>query len=530
MENGCILEMQNIEKEYYGNKVLKGINLKLKPGEILAVIGENGAGKSTLMNVLFGMPEIYGTGGYKGKIIYKGKEVMIQSPHHAMELGIGMVHQEFMLLPQFTVTENVKLNREITKKTPLSALGYKGLELLDRKQMGQETRTALDKVGLGVSEWSLVEGMPVGYMQFIEIAREIDKTGIQVIVFDEPTAVLTETESKRLLNVMKKIAEDGVGIIFISHKLDEIIDVADTIMVMRDGEQVTTIPAQGVTAIQLAELMVGRGIDSSEIAEARDFENTEAIMELKDFHVDMPGEKVKGIDLSIKKGEIIGFAGLAGYGKLGIANGIMGLYPAAGQVMFEGKPLKLNNTMEVLKHHIAFVSEDRKGVGLVLDSSIENNITVPSIQVYHKYLKKYLFVTQLDKNAVSRQTERMIEELKIKCTGPKQKVGDLSGGNQQKVCIAAALSLEPDMLLVSEPTRGIDIGAKQIVLNYLKRLNREQGVTIMVTSSELKELRSICDRIVVITQGKIAGILKPDSPDADFGVLMSGVGKTAEVI
>lgn len=528
MGQNCVLEMQNIEKEYYGNKVLKGVSIELKAGEILAIIGENGAGKSTLMNVLFGMPEIHGTGGYKGKIIYRGKEVVIKSPHHAMELGIGMVHQEFMLLPNFTITENIKLNREITKTNIISAVGGKRLELLDLKTMGKQAREALDKVGLGVGEWTVVEGMPVGYMQFVEIAREIDKKGIQVIVFDEPTAVLTESESQRLLAVMKKIAAEGVGIIFISHKLDEVIEVADKIMVMRDGEQITTLEGKRASAMQLAELMVGRGIDSSQIAEKRNFDNAENILQLKNFKVDMPGEKVRGIDLNIKKGEIVGFAGLAGYGKLGIANGIMGLHPASGEMIFEGKVMKLNDTMSILKHHIAFVSEDRKGVGLVLNNSIENNITVPAMQVYKKYLKKVLFFSQIDRKSISRQAERMVKELNIKCTGTKQKVGALSGGNQQKVCIAAALALEPDLLLVSEPTRGIDIGAKQIVLDYLKRLNREKGMTVIITSSELKELRSICDRIVVVTQGKIAGELKPDAPDGDFGMLMSGVTKREE--
>lgn len=526
-EQEYVLEMKNIGKEYYGNKVLKDISLQLRPGEIVSIIGENGAGKSTLMNVLFGMPVIHSTGGYEGTVFYNGSEVHIKSPFHAMELGIGMVHQEFMLLPDFTVTENIKLNREITKPNPLSRLIGKRMETLDRRTMKNDARRALDKVGLGIDEWSLVEGMPVGYMQFVEIAREIDKKDIKVIVFDEPTAVLTESESQRLLEVMKNIAASGVGILFISHKLDEVIQVSDRIMVMRDGEHITTIPGKSATAIQLAELMVGRGIDADSIAQYRDFKDAETIMSIRDFKVMMPGEMVKGIDLDIKKGEIIGFAGLAGYGKLGISNGILGTYHAQGEVRYKGELLKLNDPLSVLKNHIAFVSEDRKGVGLILQDSIEDNIVSPSMQVHGRFLKHYGPVSQVDRRSISECAGRMIGELQIKCTGAKQPVGALSGGNQQKVCIAAALTLEPDMLFVSEPTRGIDIGAKKIVLDYLQKLNRENGVTVVVTSSELKELRSICDKIVIITKGKIQGVLLPDAPDAEYGLMMSGASETA---
>ena len=517
-----VLEMKNIGKEYYGNRVLKGISFQLKPGEIMSVIGENGAGKSTLMNVLFGMPVIHSTGGYEGSVLYEGKEVSIKSPYHAMELGIGMVHQEFMLLPDFTVTENIKLNRELTKSNPFSRVFGKKLETLDRKNMKQDARKALDQVGLGIDEWALVEGMPVGYMQFVEIAREIDKKDIKVIVFDEPTAVLTESESQRLLEVMKKIAGTGVGIIFISHKLDEVIQISDKIMVMRDGEHVTTLPGKSASAVRLAELMVGRGINADSIARYRDFSDGETLMSIRGLKVMMPGEMVKGIDLDIKKGEIIGFAGLAGYGKLGISNGILGTCRADGEVVYKGESLKLNDPLAVLKKHIAFVSEDRKGVGLILQDSIEDNIVNPSMQVHGHFLKRYGPFSQIDRKKISERAKKMIGELQIKCTGPKQAVGALSGGNQQKVCIAAALTLEPEMLFVSEPTRGIDIGAKKIVLDYLKKLNREDGVTIVVTSSELKELRSVCDKIVIITRGKIQGVLLPDAPDAEYGLMMSG--------
>lgn len=522
MGDNYILKMVNIEKEYYGNKVLKGISFDIRPGEIMALVGENGAGKSTLMNVLFGMEQIHRTGGFKGQVFFDGKEVHIASPKEAMELGIGMVHQEFMLLPGFTITENIKLNREILKPGLLSKVFGKRLSNLDRPAMKQDARTSLDKIGLEVSEEQTVAGLPVGYMQFVEIAREIDKTNMKLIVFDEPTAVLTEIEAQRLLDTMKKIASDGVAVIFISHKLDEIIQVSDRIMVMRDGEQVCTVEKKDTDAIRLAELMVGRGIDAGSIAEKRDLDDREIIMSIRNLEVDMPGEAVKGLDLDIRKGEIIGLGGLAGQGKIGVSNGILGLYPSDGSISYEGQQLPMNNPLAVLKRKIAFVSEDRRNVGLILSESIEENIAIGALRVNGKFLKKYGPVTQIDKKAVKDNSDRMIEDFKIKCVSGKRHVSDLSGGNQQKVCMARALTMEPDLLFVSEPTRGIDIGAKQLLLDHLVKLNREKGVTIVMTSSELKELRSVCDRIAIVTGGKLEGILYPDSSDAEFGLMMSG--------
>lgn len=522
VDKNYILKMDHIEKEYYGNKVLKGISFDIKPGEIMALVGENGAGKSTLMNVLFGMEQIHRTGGFKGQVFFDGREVHIASPKEAMELGIGMVHQEFMLLPGFTITENIKLNREILKQGLLSKVFGKRLSNLDRPAMKQDARKSLDKIELEVSEEQTVSGLPVGYMQFVEIAREIDKTNMKLIVFDEPTAVLTEIESQRLLDTMKKIASEGVAVIFISHKLDEIIQVSDRIMVMRDGEQVCTVEKKDTDAIKLAELMVGRGIDAGSIAEKRNLNNREIIMSIRNLEVDMPGETVKGFDLDIRKGEIIGLGGLAGQGKIGISNGILGLYPSDGNITYEGKALPLNNPLGVLKRKIAFVSEDRRNVGLILSESIEENIAIGALRVNGRFLKKFGPITQIDKKAVKENSDQMIQDFKIKCVSGKQHVSDLSGGNQQKVCMARALTMEPDLLFVSEPTRGIDIGAKQLLLDHLVKLNREKGVTIVMTSSELKELRSVCDRIAIVTGGKLEGILYPDSSDAEFGLMMSG--------
>ncbi|QEK12501.1 sugar ABC transporter ATP-binding protein [Crassaminicella thermophila] len=524
MSEKYVLQMNNIEKEYFGNQVLKGVSLSVKPGEIHALLGENGAGKSTLMNVLFGMPVIHSTGGFSGEVIIEGEKVDIKSPKEAMEIGIGMVHQEFMLVPGFSLTENIKLNREITKDNPISRLFGDSLKFLDYKKMNKDARKALDTLGINIEEWVKVAGLPVGYMQFIEIAREIDKSNVRLLVFDEPTAVLTESEADNLIRSMKKLAASGIAILFITHRLDEVMEAADKITILRDGELVATRKKEETNVGELAELMVGRKIEVTQKDESNkeELENREVILSIKDLRVDMPGEEVKGIDLEVRKGEILGIGGLAGQGKIGIANGIMGLYESTGEVLLRGEKLKLNDTKEALKSGLAFVSEDRRGIGLLLDSSIEHNIVVTTMQIKDKFLKKFVFFDQIDTKATRVHALKMIENLDIRCTGPTQLTRRLSGGNQQKVCIARALTLEPNVLFVSEPTRGIDIGAKKLVLDLLVKLNKELGMTIVMTSSELAELRSICDRIAIISEGKIEGILSPSASDRDFGLMMAG--------
>ncbi|MDD2494415.1 MAG: sugar ABC transporter ATP-binding protein [Tissierellia bacterium] len=523
-----LLNIKNVSKEYYGNKVLKNINIELKKGEIHALIGENGAGKSTLMNILFGMPVIHSTGGFEGKIEIEDKEVNIKTPHEAMDYGIGMVHQEFMLIPGFTIAENIKLNREITNPNIVSKVFGKRYETLDYKKMNEDARKALDTLDMDIDEFTTVAGLPIGHMQFIEIAREIDKTGIKILVFDEPTAVLAESEAKNLLKAMKKLASTGIGIIFISHRLDEIIDVADKVTVLRDGEHVATKDIKDTSAIEIAQLMIGRkvSIDRSESAERKTTDET--ILSIKDLHVAMPGERVMGIDLEVKKGEILGIGGLAGQGKLGIANGLMGIYPAKGEIIFNGNKLELNNPKGSIKAGIGFVSEDRKGIGLLLEESIELNIAFTAMQINNEFLTDLGLLKLKNSGKIRKHALEMIKDLDIRCTSPSQKTGRLSGGNQQKVCVARALTQNPILLFVSEPTRGIDIGAKKLVLDLLLQLNQEYGMTVIMTSSELAELRSICDKIAIICEGKVEGILSPLASDAEFGLMMSGSSKLAD--
>lgn len=528
MENKYVLKMEGITKEFFGNKVLKGVDLKVRPGEIHALMGENGAGKSTLMNILFGMPVISTTGGFGGTIEFNGEPVKIDNPHKAMELGIGMVHQEFMLVPGFTVTENIKLGREITVPTVASSVFGPSLEKLDKETMAKDARKALDTIGLGIEEYAKVAGMPVGYMQFIEIAREIDKTGIQLLIFDEPTAVLTESEAERLLDTMRVIASKGIAIIFITHRINEVIEVTDSMTVLRDGTFVERLETKDTTAARVAKLMIGRQVEKlvdNQEEDKRTISDEDVLLSLKNLYVDMPGERVKGVNLELRRGEILGIGGLAGQGKVGIPNGILGLYPAFGEITLDGEKIDPTKLGDALNKGVAFVSEDRRGVGLLLDESIEQNITFTASQVQGKFLKKYGFFTQVDTKATKQHALDMIQALDIRCTGPEQYAGRLSGGNQQKVCLARAITMEPKLLIVSEPTRGIDIGAKKLVLELLAKMNREQGMTIIMVSSELNELRSLCDRIAIVSDGKLTGIFAPDASDAEYGLAMSGVSE-----
>ncbi len=526
-----VLKMDDIAKEYYGNRVLKGVKLHIRPGEIHALMGENGAGKSTLMNILFGMPVIHSTGGFEGTVEVNGEQVQIDTPLKAMDLGIGMVHQEFMLIPGFTVTENIKVGRELSTPNLVSRLFGRSMETLDFKAMRRDARKALKTIGLQIEEYIRVAGLPVGYMQFIEIARELDKTGIRLLVLDEPTAVLTESEAERLLEAMRVISAQGIAIIFITHRLDEVMAVADSMTILRDGEFVARKEIKDTNVVEIAELMIGRKVEKlvdDGIPDTRSIREDQIAVSLRDYKVDMPGEMVRGIDLDIRKGEILGIGGLAGQGKLGIPNGIIGLYKATGEVKINGEALNLDKLGDALDHKVAFVSEDRRGVGLLLDESIEQNIIFSAMQTNERFLKKIGWTKLYDGAAAKSHAEEMVKTLDIRCTGIRQPAGALSGGNQQKVCLARALTLEPDILFVSEPTRGIDIGAKKLVLEYLAKLNRELGMTVVIVSSELMELRSVSDRIAIISDGKLACILKPDDSDADFGLAMSGAWKGGE--
>ena len=527
-----LLKMEHISKDFYGNQVLQNVDFFVKLGEIVALVGENGAGKSTLMNILFGDPAIHETGGFEGKIIFDGKKINFASPFDAIDAGIGMIHQEFILIPEFTATENILLNREPTKYNFLSKAFGGSLNLLDREEMKKKAIRAIKMLEIELDPEMVVKEMPVGYKQFTEIAREINRESTKLLVFDEPTAVLTESEAVMIIKAIRKLAAKGVSIIFISHRLKEIFDICDRVVVLRDGcIQKELIPSE-THPREITEIMIGHELVKNicKSKEIRKFDET--ILEVNKLWVDMPGGQVNGASFKVNKGEIFGIGGLAGQGKLGIANGIMGLYPAEGEVKFKGKPVFLNNSRYVLEQGIAFVSEDRRRLGLLLDQPIFWNIAFAAMQVKDNFTKSLLggIIKWRDEKAMIKVAREYIEALQIKCVSEKQLACELSGGNQQKLCLAKVFVLKPELMFVSEPTRGIDVGAKSLVLNTLRRYNSKHGTTIIMISSELEELRLSCDRIAIVNKGRIAGILPPTAKPIEFGLLMLGEKSEAEEV
>lgn len=522
--NTPLLQMRNIQKDFFGNQVLSDINITLGAGEVLGLCGENGAGKSTLMKILFGMDVIRETGGYGGDILINGEKVAFNTPFDALNAGIGMVHQEFSLIPGFTATENILLNREPVKQSAAAKVFGDRLNTLNYKEMDSRAEAAIEKMGVKIDSDMVIHNMPVGHKQFTEIARELSKENLKLLILDEPTAVLTEKEAEALLDSIRSMAKRGISVIFITHRLHEILSVCDKVVVMRDGLVVRDVPAAETSVEDITRWMVGRDVQgtpaqaNTQVAD----DNRKTILSIQRLWVDMPGETVRDVSLDVKEGEILGIGGLAGQGKLGIPNGVMGLYEAGGKVIFDGQEIPLNNPRKCLDSSLAFVSEDRREVGLLLDESLEWNIAFPAMQIQNKFLKKKLggLVKWRDENAIHAVTEKYIEALQIKCTSTKQKAKELSGGNQQKVCLAKAFALEPRFLFVSEPTRGIDVGAKALVLQALKEFNRESGVTVVMISSELEELRQSCDRIAIISGGTVAGILPASASSEEFGMLM----------
>ncbi|MCL2768349.1 MAG: sugar ABC transporter ATP-binding protein, partial [Synergistaceae bacterium] len=367
----AILSLRGIGKQFYGNRVLSDVSFDVGAGQIVGLVGENGAGKSTLMKILFSMPEIHETGGYEGSVLWNGNEVRFKSPFDALDAGIGMVHQEFSLIPGFTTTENILLNRESVHKSVLTDIFSPRISMLNREMMAERSKKAINKLGVSLDPAMLVKEMPVGHKQFTEIARELCRDNVKLIVLDEPTAVLTESEAEVLLSSLRILATEGIAIIFISHRLREVVELCDWVVVLRDGQKVEEFPAKGSSVKTIASLMVGRSVETQRQVDD-DFQDNSGkdetpALSVERLWVDMPGETVRDVSFSVRKGEIFGIGGLAGQGKLGIPNGIMGLSPAGGNVKLHGKPMQIGSPYRALEQRLAFVSEDRRGVGLLLD-------------------------------------------------------------------------------------------------------------------------------------------------------------------
>jgi ribose transport system ATP-binding protein len=478
MNNEIILEMRQVSKYYPGVKALEDINFQLEKGEIHALVGENGAGKSTLIKVLSGAIQ-----QDQGEIIIESEKAGLLNPCKSEKLGISVIYQEFNLIPYLTVSENIFLGNEL-----------KGRLITDEKKMNHETKTLLDTLGIDINPATRIRNLSVAYQQIVEIAKSLSKKA-RILIFDEPSAPLSNREVEKLLDMVKKLKESGVSIIYISHRIEEIFQISDRVSVMRDGRLIKTMPVKDTSRSELIKLMVGR--DLSNYYPASQTITGEIILSVEGLE----NPKLKGISFSLKKGEILGIAGLVGAGRTELARAVFGSDNISkGQIVLKGAAVQIKGPSDAIKLGIGLIPEDRKRQGLILGQTVKENCTLANL----KKISRFKMVrSKLEKEFV----QTMIRTLLIKCTGVGQTVKNLSGGNQQKVVLAKWLFTDSEILIFDEPTRGIDVGAKQEIYELMRKLTNE-GKSLIVISSEMQELIGMSDRIAVMHEGRINGILE----------------------
>ncbi len=515
------LKMENISKTFGLHKVLQDVSIEVMKGEILGLVGENGAGKSTLLNILFGRGVIQSTGGYHGDILFEGKKVQLKKPKDAIALGIGMVHQEFALLPLMTVAENIHIGREHTYSASERVLG-KSLALVNWRKNQEEAKGIMDRLNVHVDVGGKVSELSVSLKQFIELARETCKRDLKLLILDEPTATLGREDAQAFLEIVVRLSEQGTAVILVSHRLEEIEQVCHKVIVLRDGQVAARYQREDFDTRKIAENMIGCSVKKA--CRKVEISKRHPVMHFKEFSVQMPGEELIRLDLEIYRGEILGLAGLAGHGKLAVGNGLMGLYPYSGTVSIEGEILDLQNTVQVLSKGIYLVPEERREGGLLLEHPIMDNLIFTALQQQNRFLKPFFFnpFRLIDQRQGMEFTLENIKRFDIRCQSPHQMAGTLSGGNQQKLCLARAVAMQPQVLFVSEPTRGVDIGARETILKILLDLNENHGTTVVMASSELDEMRQVCDRIAVIYEGRVAGTFSPQDSDLTYALAFSG--------
>ncbi len=500
-EDNYILDMQNITKIFPGVKANDNVNLSIKEGEIHALVGENGAGKTTLMNVLYGLYDPDG-----GQVFYDGNKVNLDGPQDAIELGIGMVHQHFMLVDPLTVTENIVLGSE-----PRSGL------MLDQKTAKREVKEISDKYGLFVDPEAKIEDISVGMQQRAEIIKTLYR-GAELLIFDEPTAVLTPQEIDELFDIFRSLKEQGKTIIFITHKLKEVKTISDRITVLRNGKSIDTVNTADVTKEDVAELMVGRQV-------LLEVEKTEANPGEEIFSVENLNVKdnrgipaVKDISLSVKKGEILGIAGVEGNGQSELIEAITGLRDIeSGKFELRGKDISNFNAREIKREKVAHIPEDRQKRGLIMDFDLKENI----ILGYHD-LEPFSKNGIMQYDNIAQYTQDLIEKYDVRGGGMESQAKNLSGGNQQKLIVAREFSHDPEFLIASQPTRGVDVGSIEFIHKQIID-RRDAGAGVLLVSAELSEVLSLSDRIAVIFEGEIVKILKASETDErELGKLMTG--------
>ncbi|SHE68597.1 monosaccharide ABC transporter ATP-binding protein, CUT2 family [Marinitoga hydrogenitolerans DSM 16785] len=475
-----LLKLQNITKRFPGVLALDKVNLELDFGEVHALLGENGAGKSTLIKIIGGVYK-----ADEGKIYYNGKEINFSSPSEAINNGIATIHQELNLFEDLTVAENIYVGN-IQKS------------LINKKQLIKKAQEILSKNNFNIKAESLVKELNTSEKQLVAIAKSLSLKS-KIIIMDEPTASITEHETHNLFRIVKELKNQGIGIIFISHRLEEVFEIADKVTVLRDGKYIGSGLVKDFSQEDLINMMVGRNI--KEMFPKYNETKDEVVFSIKNLNI---GKLVKNVSFEVKKGEIFGIAGLVGSGKSEIPLGIYGYMPAKwDELIINNREIKkIKDPNKALDYGIALVPEDRKSMGLVLDLDIVRNIILQNIKLVEKY--GILFWKNANKIA-----EEEIKKYSIKATSYKQKTGNLSGGNQQKVVISKVLKRDPKVVFLVEPTRGIDVGAKVEVYNIVNRL-ANNGNGVIFVSSELPEIVSLCDRVLVMHRGKNMGILEGD--------------------
>ncbi|WP_062532853.1 sugar ABC transporter ATP-binding protein [Jeotgalibaca dankookensis] len=474
MEND-ILRIENVTKEYPGVTALKDVSITFEKGKIHGLVGENGAGKSTLIKLLTGAID-----KTSGKIYYKGRVLENNTPIKSLNMGIVPVYQELNVIPALSVSENIFYGHEKIKG-----------KILDKKYMRDKTIELLKQVGLNASPQTIVRDMGIGNQQLVEISKALIKE-TDVLILDEPTTSLTDVEVKNLFRILQNLKENGVSIIYISHKLDEVLQMSDTITVLRDGEVIDTKPAQGLDEENLISIMVGRELSRSKRSEDKMIQK-EKVLELRNVNTN----KIKNISFHLLKGEILGVAGLMGSGRTELAEAIFGIDKLnSGEFFINGKLKEINSPKDAVEENIAFITEDRKSLGLMLHLSLLENVT-------------YVSLDKITKNGVINKKEEkqvvadILEKLNVKYASLDEKILNLSGGNQQKAVIAKWLLSEAQIFIFDEPTRGIDVGSKEEIYGILRGLAKE-GKSIILISSENEEIINITDRVMIMSNGEIA--------------------------
>lgn len=480
-----LLDMKNISKTFGNVQALKGVSLDLYAGEVLALMGENGAGKSTLMNILSGSLQ-----PTEGEIYLNGEKVVVPDPITAKKLGIAKIHQELQIVPELSVAENIFLGRWKTSAGPA----------VDFKVMKDEAKVYLDMLDVHVDPSKKLKDLRIGEQQLVEIAKAISLNS-KIIVMDEPTSAISEKEAEKLFTIIRRLRGEGKGIIYITHRMEEIFKIADRLTVMRDGQYIGTVKAAETSKDEIIRMMVGR--DMSEQYPKDPTEKGEVALEVKNLTYTPPmgsfRRSLKNISLKVRHGEVLGIAGLAGAGRSEFFECLAGVHhgDTRGEIIIEGRPVTIKTPADAIRAGISFATEDRKGSGLVLQRSIGENMSLPLLK---KFSSMFFMKHQEEKKVWQEQ----MEALRVKAPGYKTLASSLSGGNQQKVVLARWLMTHPKILLLDEPTRGIDVGAKAEIYQLINNLAK-QGMAIIVVSSELPEVIGISDRIVTFCEGELTG-------------------------